>query len=115
MRRIGKLAILTLSLVGVSAFAVSDCAVELQLNGAKYDAKGVLDTAGSDKAKLWECPSLQNVSGDYQYSHKLKDIDFESGIYQCAYYYKDTGQYKQTCRFKSQLYAGMKRKGKKPS
>lgn len=92
--------------------AQSECAVEMQNNGAVFDAKEMLDMARSDKQKLWECPSLQNVvikSGEeYPFTHKLKDVDFSTGRYQCAYYYKESGQYKQTCQFQSKHYQGLK-------
>lgn len=96
----------------VMASAQSECAVELQDNGAVFDAREMLDMSKSNKQKLWECPSLQNVvissGGSYPFIHKLKDVDFSTGKYQCAYYYKESGQYKQTCQFQSKLYLGLK-------
>ena len=102
-----------LMLVSTALYAQSECASPIQPNGAVYGNDGMIDLSRSQIEKLWECPSLQSVAmdddGNYPFTHKLKRIDFVSGSYVCDYNYKQSGQYKQSCEFSSQLYKGFKK------
>ena len=108
----GVLLCIIAATLSVSSYGASECAPMPQPNGAVFDQDGILSVGSSDFSRLWECPSLQNVTlnddGTYPFIHKLKNIDYSSGTYVCQYNYAQSGQYKQSCSFSSQLYRGMK-------
>jgi len=89
---------------------VFQCAEEQQLNGMVLTDEGRIDNAKSNRYKiLWHCPVLPNVKGDkYDISHKLFDVDFKDGYYNCQYSYKSNGKYIKNCTYQSILYKRMK-------